>query len=98
MKANTKKAGKTPRPTSQDSATGLHRTELLGLDEAVSLLRTTRPTFYRWLRSGKIQGMKLGRQWRFRKDDIERFLSRPVEPRKLTAPLQTPPGDPIGSN
>ncbi len=31
-------------------------------------------------------------------DDIERFLSRPVEPRKQTAPLQTPPGDPIGSN
>ncbi len=30
-------------------------------------------------------------------DDIERFLSRPAEPRKQTAPLATPPGDPIGS-
>jgi hypothetical protein len=30
-------------------------------------------------------------------DDIERFLARPVEPRKRTPPLPTPPGDPIGA-
>ncbi|MGB8509050.1 MAG: zinc-dependent metalloprotease, partial [Pyrinomonadaceae bacterium] len=29
-------------------------------------------------------------------EDIERFLSRPAEPRKRTTPLPTPPGDPIG--
>jgi predicted Zn-dependent protease len=31
-------------------------------------------------------------------DDIERFLTRPDLPRKQTAPLQNPPGDPIGAN
>lgn len=31
-------------------------------------------------------------------DDIERFLTRPDAPRKQTAPLPNPPGDPIGSN
>lgn len=31
-------------------------------------------------------------------DDIQRFLERPDAPRKQTAPLQTPPGDPIGGN
>ena len=31
------------------------------------------------------------------RDDIERFLARPAEPRKRTAPLPTPPGDPIGA-
>jgi predicted Zn-dependent protease len=31
-------------------------------------------------------------------DDIERFLNRPDAPRKQTAPLPNPPGDPIGSN
>jgi hypothetical protein len=31
------------------------------------------------------------------RDDIERFLSRPDVPRKQTSPLQSPPGDPIGS-
>ncbi|MBI3652015.1 MAG: zinc-dependent metalloprotease [Acidobacteria bacterium] len=31
------------------------------------------------------------------RDDIERFLNRPDETMKKTAPLPTPPGDPIGS-
>ncbi len=31
-------------------------------------------------------------------DDIERFLTRPDQPRKPTAPLPNPPGDPIGAN
>lgn len=30
-------------------------------------------------------------------DDIERFLTRPAEPRKQSTPLPTPPGDPIGN-
>jgi hypothetical protein len=30
-------------------------------------------------------------------DDIERFLTRPDAPRKQTAPLASPPGDPIGN-
>jgi type IV pilus assembly protein PilB len=42
--------------------------------EAVAMLRSTRPTFYRWVRTGKVKGMKVGRQWRFRREDIERFL------------------------
>jgi general secretion pathway protein E len=48
--------------------------ELLTMAQAIEKLRTTRPTFYRWLRSGKVKGMKVGRQWRFRPEDIDRFL------------------------
>jgi len=47
---------------------------LMEMDEAISFLKTTRPTFYRWLRSGKVRGLKVGRQWRFRRPDLERFL------------------------
>jgi excisionase family DNA binding protein len=54
--------------------------ELIGMDEAVEMLKTTRPTFYRWVRSGKLKGMKLGRQWRFYRADVERFL-KGEEPR-----------------
>jgi excisionase family DNA binding protein len=50
------------------------------MPQAIALLKTTRPTFYRWLRAGKIKGMKAGRQWRFFKEDIERFL-KGQEPR-----------------
>lgn len=48
--------------------------DLLEIDQAIALLKTTRPTFYRWLRAGKIKGMKVGRQWRFNREDVERFL------------------------
>ena len=48
--------------------------ELLDMEQAIALLKTTRPTFYRWLRAGKIKGMKAGRQWRFYRTDVERFV------------------------
>jgi excisionase family DNA binding protein len=48
--------------------------ELLDMDQAIKLLNTSRPTFYRWLRGGQIKGVKLGRQWRFYREDVERFL------------------------
>jgi len=50
------------------------RRELLDMGQAIAMLKTTRPTFYRWLRSGKLKGMKVGRQWRFWREDIDRFL------------------------
>lgn len=49
-------------------------TGIVDMDGAISYLKTTRPTFYRWLRSGKLKGMKVGRQWRFYKDELDRFL------------------------
>ncbi len=49
--------------------------DLLNMDQAIAMLKTTRPTFYRWLRAGRIKGMKVGRQWRFRTEDLERFLT-----------------------
>jgi excisionase family DNA binding protein len=54
--------------------------ELLDMNQAIEILKTSRPTFYRWLRAGRIKGMKVGRQWRFYREDIERFL-RGQEPR-----------------
>ncbi len=48
--------------------------DLMGMEEAIALLKTTRATFYRWLRGGKIKGFKAGRQWRFERAEIERFL------------------------
>lgn len=48
--------------------------ELVDMEAAISHLKTTRPTFYRWLRAGKLKGMKVGRQWRFYRTDLDRFL------------------------
>ena len=47
----------------------------LDFDEAVQLLKTTPSTLYKWLQAGKIPGHKLGRQWRFLKDELEIHVS-----------------------
>ena len=54
--------------------------QLLTMEQAIELLKTSRPTFYRWVRHGKVKGTKVGRQWRFYREDIERFL-KGQEPR-----------------
>jgi len=59
----------TANPTTPDAGAAL-----MDMEQAISSLATTRPTFYRWLRAGRIKGVKIGRQWRFRRDDIDRFL------------------------
>jgi len=61
--------------------------EIIDMNEAIALLATTQPTFYRWLRTGKIKGMKVGRQWRFYRDDIERFLTGEAPPLVLPAAI-----------
>ena len=58
--------------TSTQTATAAD--ELIDMEQAIALLKTTRPTFYRWLRAGKIKGMKAGRQWRFYRADVDRFI------------------------
>ena len=61
------------RPTPA-SAEAPPPSDLVDMDGAIAILKTTRPTFYRWLRAGQIKGMKVGRQWRFYRADLERFL------------------------
>ncbi len=64
------------RAAPQEPAAG----QLLGMQQAIELLKTSRPTFYRWVRQGRIKGHKVGRQWRFYREDVERFL-KGQEPR-----------------
>ncbi len=62
------------KPTADTVRTGEQADDLLNMDQAIAMLKTSRPTFYRWVRAGKIKSMKVGRQWRFYREDIERFL------------------------
>jgi len=68
------KKAATPTPPSPDQR------EVISMDQAIKLLKVSRATFYRWLRAGEVEGMKVGRQWRFYRDNVERFL-RGQEPR-----------------
>ena len=48
--------------------------DIIGLEEALAILKTTRTTLYRWIRQGRIPAMKAGRQWRLKRADIQKFL------------------------
>ncbi len=61
--------------------------EVLNMGQAIALLKTTRPTFYRWLREGKLKGMKMGRQWRFYRSDVEAFRESPDVGFAVVGPL-----------
>ncbi len=85
---STKRTRKRPAKKAQDKTTRAAQAagaesppeRLLTMNEAIERLGTTRPTFYRWLRTGKIKGLKVGRQWRFEPAEIDRFL-KGEEPR-----------------
>ena len=48
--------------------------QLLTPEEAAARLKISRLTLGDWLRSGKLNGVKVGRLWRVRESDLEAFL------------------------
>lgn len=50
--------------------------KLLTMNQAVDLLKVSKPTMYRLLEQGKIHGNKVGNQWRFKQDDLMAYLER----------------------
>jgi excisionase family DNA binding protein len=52
--------------------------QILTVWEVAELLRITRQTVYRLAREGKIPAFRIGTDWRFRRDAIDRFMKRPM--------------------
>ena len=48
--------------------------DILTLEEIASYLRLTPQTIYKWAQEKRIPGAKLGKEWRFRKSIIDRWL------------------------
>jgi excisionase family DNA binding protein len=46
----------------------------LTTEEVVAYLRVNAHTVYRLIQSGDLPGVRVGRQWRFRRQDIEAWL------------------------
>ena len=64
--------------------------EILNLVQALKFLGTTKPTLYRWLKSGKLKGVKAGQQWRFYKEGLMEFLhSKEKEKTKFEVQLES---------
>lgn len=54
---------------------------VMNTDELAEYLRLPKPTVYKLVQSGKIPGRKAGRQWRFHRDAIDRWLSEKSDER-----------------
>ncbi len=64
---------------SQESHSGLNsgaEDELFSFDEALNFLDTSKTTLYKLLSQDEIRGVKVGKQWRFRKADLVAYLER----------------------
>lgn len=48
--------------------------DVMTLNEVAEYLRIPRSTVYKLVREGRIPGQKIGRQWRFRRAVVERWL------------------------
>jgi PTS system nitrogen regulatory IIA component len=59
--------------------------EIMTLDEVASYLRVSERTVYEWASKGELPGGKLGTSWRFKRADIETWVSR-----KLSLRIQAP--------
>ncbi len=58
--------------------------EILTLDEVAAYLKAGKKTVYRLAQQGQIPGFKLGGTWRFRRTELDRWI---------TAQIAQPPQD-----
>jgi len=49
---------------------------LMTIDEVAEFLHMNPMTLYSWVREGKIPAFKIGKVWRFRKNDIYEWLKK----------------------
>lgn len=56
--------------------------EILTLEEVAQYLRVSERTVYDWANKGDIPCGKLGTNWRFKRDEIEKWVDRRLGPRK----------------
>ena len=50
--------------------------ELLTLEELATYLKISKPTLYKMVENGKIPALKIANRWRFKKDDINRWVEK----------------------
>jgi excisionase family DNA binding protein len=64
-------------------------TNWLTLDELASYLKRGRSTLYRMAQNGDIPGTKIGRHWRFDRDEIDKWLrAQAASPKKRQSPAR----------
>ncbi|HYE82771.1 MAG TPA: helix-turn-helix domain-containing protein [Clostridia bacterium] len=54
-----------------------NRPDMLNLKEVAEILRVSNQTIYNMIRDGRLKAVKLGREWRFLRKDIEGLINGP---------------------
>lgn len=54
--------------------------DLLPMEEAARVLGVSKPTLYRLVSQGTVRGLKAGKQWRFRREDLTAYLEQTPTP------------------
>jgi excisionase family DNA binding protein len=54
--------------------------DLLPIEEAARVLGVSKPTLYRLVSQGAVRGLRAGKQWRFRRDDLRAYLEQEPPP------------------
>jgi excisionase family DNA binding protein len=55
---------------------GMAASDFMTTEEVISFLRVNTRTLYRLIRTGGFPAVRVGRQWRIRRTDLEEWLSR----------------------
>jgi excisionase family DNA binding protein len=53
-----------------------HLVACLTTEEVLAYLNVTPRTIYRLIRTGELPAIRVGRQWRFRRSDLDAFVER----------------------
>ena len=53
----------------------LYEDRVLTTEESCQYLRITKPTFFKYIRNGRIKATKAGKGWRVLKSELIRFLN-----------------------
>jgi excisionase family DNA binding protein len=67
--------------------------DMLTAKEMQSLLQVDRSTIYRMVEAGRLPAIKVGKQWRFRSDQVERWLQTQAAAPVLPAQPQAQPSN-----
>jgi len=52
----------------------MEKDEVLTTDEAIEYLKISKPTFLKYIHSGRIRAIKAGKGWRILQSELNRFL------------------------
>ena len=61
--------------------------QLMTIEEVASYMRVSRFTVYRLAKDRSIPATKIGRQWRFQKEEIDQWVKNPYRYRKEHHPI-----------